>query len=404
MVGSKSLLVGTHRAVEPRTTLERVAPHLERMGITRVANVTGLDTVGIPTVLVMRPNSRSLSVSQGKGLDLDAAKASGIMESVEHFHAEHIMEPLRNAAFTELASAYDVVDVRRLPRYRLPFDPEQPILWIEAQELTEGTRVWLPFDLVHTDLTLPLARGGGMFPLGSNGLASGNTREEALVHAICEVIERDAMALFYRLPVELQWLRRVRLSSIDDATCAGLIQRFQAAGISIAVWDITSDVGVAAFFVSAVEEDVNPLHRVGKAYGFGCHPDRAVALSRALCEAAQSRLTRIAGSRDDIQHDDFERIRSELSILEAQDQHANEHLAPNVFENVPTSRLPTFDDDLTWLGQRLKQAGLDQVLFVDLSRAELPISVVRAVIPGLEGPADVPGYVPGPRAVAMASR
>ncbi len=53
------------------------------MGISRVTNVTGLDTVGIPLVMVCRPNSRSISVSQGKGCDLDAAKASGVMESVE---------------------------------------------------------------------------------------------------------------------------------------------------------------------------------------------------------------------------------------------------------------------------------------------------------------------------------
>src|SRR4051812_35005545 len=90
----KGFRAGTHRCVSPAETVARLRPHLAGMGITRVANVTGLDVIGIPVVMVCRPNSRSLSVSQGKGLDLDAARASGLMESVEMFHAERAIGPL----------------------------------------------------------------------------------------------------------------------------------------------------------------------------------------------------------------------------------------------------------------------------------------------------------------------
>ncbi len=85
---------GPHRRVPPEETLARLAPHLERMGITRVANVTGLDRVGVPVVTVVRPNARSLAVSQGKGLTLAAAKVSAIMEAVELHHAETVSGPL----------------------------------------------------------------------------------------------------------------------------------------------------------------------------------------------------------------------------------------------------------------------------------------------------------------------
>ena len=74
-------------------TLERVTPYLPVMGITRIANVTGFDTIGIPVVMVTRPNSRSISVSQGKGFDVPSAKASGVMESIESYHAERIDLP-----------------------------------------------------------------------------------------------------------------------------------------------------------------------------------------------------------------------------------------------------------------------------------------------------------------------
>jgi ribosomal protein S12 methylthiotransferase accessory factor len=79
----KAFKAGTHRHVGPEQTLARVRPFLGRMGITRVANVTGLARIGIPVVQAVRPNSRSLSVSQGKGLTLAAAKASALMEAGE---------------------------------------------------------------------------------------------------------------------------------------------------------------------------------------------------------------------------------------------------------------------------------------------------------------------------------
>ena len=93
---------GTHRVVSPRETLARVQPYLAPMGITRVANVTGLDTIGIPVVMAYRPNARSLAVSQGKGLDLDAARASAVMESVEGYHSENVELPLKLASYRDL--------------------------------------------------------------------------------------------------------------------------------------------------------------------------------------------------------------------------------------------------------------------------------------------------------------
>ena len=102
-VTAKLYRVGTHRVVAPEKTLERLRPHMARLGITRLANVTGLDRVGIPVVMAMRPNSRSVAVSQGKGVDLDAAKASALMESVESWHAERIAHPTLYGSFDDLS-------------------------------------------------------------------------------------------------------------------------------------------------------------------------------------------------------------------------------------------------------------------------------------------------------------
>src|SRR5437762_3718273 len=126
----KGFRSGSHRVVAPEETLKLVSPFLQVMGITRIADVTGLDVIGIPVVVVCRPNSRSLAVSQGKGLDLAAARASGLMESVETHHAERIDLPLKLATCEEMRASYRVADAARLPRTtRSVFHPALPLLW-----------------------------------------------------------------------------------------------------------------------------------------------------------------------------------------------------------------------------------------------------------------------------------
>jgi YcaO-like protein with predicted kinase domain len=135
----KGFWAGTHRVVPPEATLERVQPLARAMGITRIANVTGLDTIGIPVVMVCRPNSRSLAVSQGKGVELTSAKASGLMESVESYHAESIANPLKLASYEELRYTHRVVDVETLPRISVSlFHPYLRLLWMGGYDLLRG--------------------------------------------------------------------------------------------------------------------------------------------------------------------------------------------------------------------------------------------------------------------------
>jgi ribosomal protein S12 methylthiotransferase accessory factor len=110
------------------------------MGITRVADITGLDTIGIPVVLAYRPNSRSIVVAQGKGLTLAASRASAVMESIEAFTAERIDQPLKLASFNDLRFSHQLADVDALPRtIASRYHPDLPLLWIEGYELLSGT-------------------------------------------------------------------------------------------------------------------------------------------------------------------------------------------------------------------------------------------------------------------------
>lgn len=395
--GAKKHVRGTHRVVAPSVTVARWTPHLPSLGITRVADVTGLDCIGIPTIMVVRPNARSLSVSQGKGVDLDSAKASGIMESVEQFHAEHIHRPLRLATAAELGRSETLLPLEGLPRFVKDLSPGARILWIEGTLLAEDRTIWVPYELVNLDFTLPLPEGSGRFTSGSNGLASGNHLLEAIHHGLCEVIERDALALFYGTPPPKQREQRVDLTTVQDEICASLLAKFEQAAIEVAVWDATSDLGVPTFLCQILERPEECLRIVGMARGSGCHPDPNVALSRALCEAAQSRLTRIVGSRDDMQREHVAALRSQSSMAEHRALMADLPRQPLDFAPIPNHATSTLDEDIRWLLDRLATSGLPGASFVNLSRSELPGFVAKVIVPGLEGVAYAPGSREGPR-------
>jgi YcaO-like protein with predicted kinase domain len=392
--GVKRFTTGTHRAASPDDTVARLKPLLPSLGITRVANVTGLDRIGVPVVMVCRPNSRSIAVSQGKGLTLAAAKASGIMEAAETFHAERIDRPLRLGSRGDLHRVLPLVDGDRLPLRRASrWHADPPILWIEAVDLVSDERLWLPYEIVHANYTHPLPTGTGCFIASTNGLASGNHPLEAICHAICEVIERDAISLWYQRDKRARDATRIDLDSIDDAACRTVLDRIRQSGFGVAVWEATSDLGVPAFDCLIVDERAEGGHSGG---GAGCHPVAEIALLRALTEAVQVRNTYVTGSRDDLPPDDYapagqadkrERIRLRtMSSGPSRNFHA-----------VPSYRFETFAEECRWLLARLAAVGCPQVLVVDLTRPEIGVPVLRVVIPGLEAAHDSDGE-PGPRA------
>ena len=150
------------RTVSAEETVRRVGPLASRFGVTRVSDITGLDRIGVPVVMVCRPNARSLAVSQGKGLTLEAAKASGVMEALELYHAERIELPLKLGSARDLAKTHPLVDLDALPRLaESRFHLDLPILWVEGRDLITGAPAWLPYETVHTNYTLPLPTGSG---------------------------------------------------------------------------------------------------------------------------------------------------------------------------------------------------------------------------------------------------
>jgi ribosomal protein S12 methylthiotransferase accessory factor len=319
------------------------------------------------------------------------------MEGVELFHAERIDGRTRIASFTELSAMAPVLDPKALCGSGPPLSDRTKIAWIEGYDLLNREPCWAPWDVVHTDFTLPVSHASAHFRSGSNGLASGNHLLEALSSGLCELVERDAVALWHAKPIAQRATGRLDLDSVDDESCCALLARYAAAGIVPKVWDVTSDIGIAAFICDIPAAHGNPDLGLRRFRGSGCHADRTVALARALTEAAQVRLTYIAGIRDDIPLADYEETAGEklgAALLDA----ASEAGVPRSFGDVPHLCTDDLADDVQCELQRLRAVGVDRVIAVDLSRADIRVPVARIVVPGLEWDCSQRSYAPGPRA------
>jgi len=132
-------LGGTVRARSADETLERIKPRIPEFGITRVASVTGLDVLGVPVWMAVRPLARSLTVSQGKGITDALAFISAVMESIEMHHAEHWDE---TGPIVSLGEAFQDSRFASPAALSLRSDAQvtdaTAVMWVEGQDLISG--------------------------------------------------------------------------------------------------------------------------------------------------------------------------------------------------------------------------------------------------------------------------
>ena len=382
---SPKIAPGSGRSVPPERTEERVRRVLPRLPVTRLSDLTPLDPIRLPVFTAVTPLARDLTTHMGKGADAAGARVSALMEAVERVSAETapIGSTLR-ARFTELAG-----DPRRPPvdpsTLDLPDDtayaPEREITWIESFDLLAGSAVLLP-----ADLALNPPSEGVLRDVDTNGLAAGNTRLEAVVHGLCEVIERDVMsqrefvAQFADPGDPRPSGGEIDLSTLP-APARVWVERVLAHGLDLSVQDVTGDLGVPTFGATISDYAYPTPSGLGAVHfpGWGTAPNAEAAVLRAITEAVQSRLGAIQGARDAFNIYPFGARAATRGDRIRQRQPGG---------LVPFPRTPSFESldllaDLEWLLERLASAGLRRVLVTDLSRPDLGIPVVRVRVPGL---------------------
>jgi ribosomal protein S12 methylthiotransferase accessory factor len=166
---------------------------------------------------------------------------------------------------------------------------------------------------------------------------------------------------------------------LDLATLRGaprrLVERFAAAAVQVSVLDMTSDLGVPAFRAAAIDMHLEGT-MVHATFGRGAHPTAEVALTRALTEAAQGRVTVIQGAREDLSG-----LGGEGQL---QPKYPVSARGTRRWADVPTACCATVRDDIRLMLAALRRAGIRRCLVKDLTQPGIEIPVVRVIVPELE--------------------
>ncbi len=404
---------GTSRIRPAQETLKKVIPLSKKIGVTRLADITDMDVLKIPNYSAVLPGTEDyIWVYSGKGPTKEHAMASALMESIERYSSLPSGGP-RNfvrASFAELAKTRQVLHPDSIVEpTRFDYRDDMLMDFLPGYDLFSRQEIMVPASIALFRYSPPPPSVNPFAYSHTNGLASGNVLEEAVCHALCEIIERDAMSMaelrasaipFHILRSIIHSLNSsgivvrpipaaafsddpavfpdVDISDVDFEPVKNLVAKFARAGIPLIVKDITSDIGIPTFNASSIEwisHDYGYL-----AEGHGTHPDARIALLRAITEVAQTRAANIQGARDDLR-------KIKYGENNTDDKRAWQFMQSTRkirFSDVKTYFFEDILDDINFILSRLKNVGLTQAIIVNLTNPDLAIPVVRAIVPGLE--------------------
>jgi len=365
--------VETHRTVSPEATLERVDPLVPLTGVTQVNDITDIDRLGIPVFTCTRLGINGKEfVHNGKGATPVAARVSAIMEAIERYSAEPDGRDLISGSYGELSGEHTALcpEDLILPKN---VDPNSTIPWVWGYDIIRDEPVLVPAHAVFH----PLDMSHGQFMrTHTNGIASGNMLEEAVFHALAELIERDAWSL-----AEATRNGGPVVGNITDERCLQVIESFREAGVEVIVRDITSDIRLPT--IVAICDDVKLKDPTLLCTGAGTHTCPEIAVLRALTEVAQSRATQLfvdgtkptgADMRRVMGYDRTKRMNKRWFAKDTE----------SVYGDIGAFRSDDFLTDIEYVLDELKKAGLDRCIVVDLTREDIGVPVVRVIVPGLE--------------------
>jgi len=320
------------------------------------------------------------------------ARAIAIAEAVER-HASCVPRAeLRWASAAHLGS--EAIDLDALPRCSpteladprcpvRPVDPAEPIRWTRGWSSRGRGLIWVPAALVWMHLE-PLTASERLTMPISTGCATHSDPARAVLNGLCEVIERDAIAVTWlqRLP-----LREIQLSEAPR-TVREAVDRAEAAGRRHRFFDATSDLGVPTIYCVDTDPTSERLRHVVMC-ATELDPSRAIV--KILREIASSRIA--LGAVGDLPDsvDDFRRVVDGARYMgSSRRAHAFDFLLDSGSEPISFSDLARIDDRdagraLTNVVERLHARGCE-VVVVDISTVEarsVGLTVVRAIIPQL---------------------
>jgi ribosomal protein S12 methylthiotransferase accessory factor len=373
----KAYCIDTHRVIPPAKTLERIQKAVPEVGITRIADISGLDRIGLPVFSAIRPSAAdgAISVYAGKGTSETEARVSVIMEAVERFSAEvgNFKEQLLFDSYAHLSGENRAVNPADLilPGY---LSTDTKIEWYPGWDLLNDEEVIVPANAVFHPYS-PVRGNWQLFRSNTNGLASGNVMEEAIFHGLMEVIERDAVSI-----AEINRNPGLGLN-VGSGRVSEIIDKFEQQGVVVRLWSLPTDTGVPTVVAASDDEKMRDASLL--VMGAGSHTDPEIAALRALTEVAQSRATQIHGAREDTNRESVARM-----IGYERMKRLNKHWLEKPREMIELDELEamattSIDSDIRIVLERLQNV-VNSVIISDITVSAIGVPAVRAIIPGFE--------------------
>jgi ribosomal protein S12 methylthiotransferase accessory factor len=368
----KRFFDGTHRVQAPEETYATVKPLMERIGVHEVVDITHLDRLGLPVFCAIRPRAAhgATAFHAGKGKEPILAEISAMMEAVERFSAEHRGDHMEVSSYEELGikralDPHDLILPRRV-------EIGEKLHWTPSWDLLNEEPIHVPSNAVyHPYDTLGLVNP--LFRSDTNGLASGNVIEEAILHAMLEVVERDDLSTAER---DRNLGRRLILER--EGPAREMMAMFEDHGIDIRLWILNGKTRLPT--VAAAADDTVTRDPAMQVIGSGTHTSPEIAALRALTEVAQSRGSYLQGGRNDpfrekfLRKAGYDRLKrlNKMWFADAEEVDIKE---------VPDLSTEYIDKDITVCLEEI-EPHCERVLVCDLTRTVVP--VVRVIIPGFE--------------------
>ncbi len=316
----------------------------------------------------------------GTGVDAAVAAKLAVVEAVERYSSCMYDErQLIWATRAELGS--EAIDLTTIPRCSdlelsdplcplRPPDGDEPIRWVRGVSLTGRGPRWIP--AVMAFLNIPPQTAGEQFVLQiSTGCAAHVDPALAVLNAICEVVERDA--------ISLTWLQRLPLPMITTgARRGGAVQTY--------LFDATTDLGIPTVYGVDVAEE-----SFGTAVMCASDLDPRRAVAKVLREAASGRVALSMAPTVTRRVEDFDTVWEGASYMSKPERREAFDFLLGATSRIPLSEMRslgtgTADGDLGVVVGRLAERDME-VVVVDLTTDEAAragLWVVRAVIPALQ--------------------
>jgi ribosomal protein S12 methylthiotransferase accessory factor len=368
----KHFFDGTHRAITPEETYERIKPLMQEIGVAEVRDITHLDRLGIPVFSVCRPSAavRSVQYYSGKGKEPLYAEISAMMEAIERFCGEYRGNFMEFTSYEEigLTKAINPADLI-LPR---GLQMGEKIHWTPSWDILNDEKIFIPSNAVFHPYN-PLGMTEPLFRSDTTGLAGGNVLEEAILHGICEVIERDALSA-----AERNQSPGKRIIIESEEPVRDFLEIFEKNGVAIHLWLLEGKTRIPT--VAAAADDVQTRDPSLLVTGSGTHTCPQVAVLQALTKVAQSRARYLQGRSTDTVREQFirkagyERLKRINKLWFADADEID-------LEEIPDLSTDYIDRDIEISLNEIKGLA-DRVCVCDLSQTSVP--VVRVIIPGFE--------------------